>query len=115
MNLLDRAGYETTMLLAQGVQFDDSGLTDSARNVGDSIGNFLGPVIAIVGLIAAGVLLFRCIDAFRKSDPAEGVKHAIFAVIAVVISIVSFTGLGDIASTLNPFQDGGNENQFLNG
>lgn len=101
------------MTLAQ-VNIDEGPLQDLTTDTGNAVGNILGVVIGIAALVFASILLMKSLSAFKKNDSNEGIKHLVFGVIVAIIGVISFTGLGNIAETINPVDTGGQQdNPFM--
>lgn len=101
------------MTLAQ-VNIDEGPLQDLTTDTGNAIGNILGIVISIAALVIVSILVMKALNAFKKNDTNEGVKYVVFGVIVAIIGVISFTGLGNIAETINPVDTGGQQdNPFM--
>lgn len=101
------------MTLAQ-VNIDEGPLEDLTTDAGNAAGNILGVVIGIAALVVASILIVKALNAFKKNDANEGVTKLVFGVIVAIIGVVSFTGLGNIAETINPVDTGGQQdNPFM--
>lgn len=101
------------MTLAQ-VNVDGGPLKDLTSDTGHEAADILGVVIGIAALFFAAILVVKSLNAFKKDDANEGTKKLVFGVIVAIIGLISFTGLGSIAETINPIDTGGQQdNPFM--
>lgn len=101
------------MTLAQ-VNIDGGPLKDLTSDTGHEAADFLGVVIGIAALVFASILIVKALNAFKKDDANEGTKKLVFGVVVAIVGIVSFTGLGSIAESINPIDTGGQQdNPFM--
>ena len=90
------------------------GANDLIDQVGEQIGGPLGKIVSLAGVVFAATRLAKGFKKIHDEDHSGAIQDFVWATIAIILSIISFFGAGDIAEFLNPVTtDNGGENPYL--